>query len=55
MRTFSRRSRTVLVFVISAARLRGPCLRESWRPKLLLVSWTEAALQSRLGTMRRDS
>ncbi len=46
MRTFSRRSWTVFVLVTSAARLRGPCLRESWRPKLLVVSWTEAVLES---------
>ena len=41
--TFSNLSRILLVDVTSAARLRGPCLSVSWRPKLLVVSWTVAA------------
>ena len=53
--TFSNLSRILLVDVISAARLRGPCLSVSWRPKLLVVSWTVAALSPLPGTMRRES
>ena len=53
--TFSNLSRILLVDVTSAARLRGPCLSVSWRPKLLVVSWTVAALSPLPGTMRRES
>ena len=51
-RTLSTRERRPSPVLISAARLRGPYWRVSWRPRVPAVSWTEADLGWRAGTMR---
>lgn len=52
--TFSSRSLNPPFALFSAARLRGPYLRVSCRPRLLAVSRIEADLDAVAGTMRWD-